>query len=364
MSTVTRRLTRSSLTLIAVLGLVGSGFLEQTVSADSLRDEMIAKAKKEGEFVVAGSSADNLRDDLKGFSKAYPFISMKAFTANTADSVNRISSEAKAGRLSIDVAATSNDGLELLAKAGLLQKMEFPHLKDIPPDTQPKQGLYLQLFLNPRVQGAYNATIVDPKDAPKSWDEMLDPKWTGKTMISRSSEDIPAQLAYLWKKNGDLDWERSFDFFTKLMKQKPVIARGYRGGTNQLAAGEAGIFWFDAVGPPSRLAGKGAPLRLIAFPKFTGTFRSFGVLKGAQHPASSWLFIDYLSSPEGQFEYTNVISGKVPVNKKAKVGKLGKWLVDQNVTVKNTVPLDAEVLFDTALQKKSEHFFFQLLGIK
>ncbi len=363
MSTVIRRLTRSSLTLIAVLGFVGLGFLAQTVSADSLRDEMIAKAKKEGEFVVAGSSADNLRDDLKGFRKRYPFITMKAFTANTADTINRITSEANAGKLSIDIAAVSSDGLNLLAIQGLLEKYEFSHLSEIPAHTQPKGGLYLQLFLNPRVQGAYNTTIVDPKDAPKSWDEMLDPKWTGKTMISRSSDDIPAQLAFLWRKGDQLNWERAFDFFTRLMKQKPVIARGYRGGTNQLAGGEAGIFWFTAVGPPGRLAEKGAPLRLIAFPKFTGTFRSFGVLKGAQHPASSWLFIDYLSSPEGQFEYTDVISAKVPVNKEAKVGKMGKWLVDQNVTVENTVPLDASI-FTTAVAKKSENFFFELVGIK
>ena len=132
----------------------------------------------------------------------------------------------------------------------------------------------------------------------------------------------------------------------------------------QLAAGEAGIFWFTAVGPAARLAGLGAPMHLIAFPKFTGTFRSFGVLKGAQHQASAWLFADYLSSPEGQLEYTETISAKVPVNRKAKVGKLGKWLVDENATVENTVPLDAEVVFNTKVQKKSEDFFFKLVGIK
>ena len=358
-----RKLIRSSLTLIVGLGLVGTCLVAQLAWAESIRDQMIAKAKKEGEFVVAGSNADTFRDELTGFRKKYPFITMKAFTANTADTINRISSEAKAGKLSIDAVATSSDGLNLLSKGGVLEKYEFPHLKEIPADTQPAHGEYLQLFLNPRVQGAYNASIVDPKDAPKSWDDMLDPKWNGKTMISRSSEDIPAQLAFLWEKNGELNWERSFDFFTKLMKQKPVIARGYRGGTKQLAAGEAGIFWFTAVGPAARLAQRGAPMHLIAFPKFTGTFRSFAVLKGAQHPASAWLFCDYLSSPEGQFEYTNTISAKVPVNEKAKVGKLGKWLVDEGATVKNTKPLDASI-FTTEVTKKSETFFFKLLGIK
>jgi iron(III) transport system substrate-binding protein len=352
------------LALVAGLGLIASGFPVPSTWADSIRDQMIEKAKKEGEFVVAGSNADTFRDELKGFTKRYPFITLKAFTANTGDTINRVTAEAKAGKLSFDLPAVSSDGLELLSKAGLLEKMDFPHLKDIPADTQPTHGRYLQLFLNPRVQGAYNTQIVSPKDAPKTWEAMLDPKWAGKTMISRSSEDIPAQLAYLWGEGGNLNWERSFDFFSKLLASKPLIARGYRGGMKRLSAGEAGIFWFSAVGPAARDFDNGAPLGLIAFPKFTGTFRSFGVLKGAQHPASAWLFIDYLSSPEGQLEYTEVISAKVPVNNKAKVGKLGKWLVAQNATVENTVPLDAQVVFDTKVQKKSETFFLKLIGVK
>lgn len=358
--------TSVSLTL-PMIGLFLLGFMglsSGTASGASLRDEMIAKAKKEGQFVIAGSNADNFRDELKGFKKRYPFITIKALTGNTGDTINRVSAEAKAGRLSIDLAATSSDGLELLAKAGILQKMEFPHLKDFTAGTQPRSGIYVQAFLNPRVQGVYNTKLIKPSEAPKSWEDMVDPKWAGKTMLSRSSEDLPAQLAFLWAKDGKLNWERAFDFFTKLEKHKPMIGRGYRGGAKRVAAGEVGIFWFSAVGPPARLASRGAPVALIAFPKFTGTFRSFAVLKGARHPAASWLFIDYLTSPEGQLEYTNVISAKVTINKKAKTGKLGKWLVGQNATVENTVPLDAELVFDKKVQKKSETFFFKLLGIK
>ena len=347
---------------LLVLGILG--FSLGTPYAASLRDQMIEKARKEGQFVVAGSNADTFRDELKGFHKRYPFIRIKALPGNTGDTINRIVAEAQASKLSIDLPAVSSDGEELLAKRNLLQKMEFPHLKDFVAGTQPDHGLYIQAFLNPRVQGVYNTDLIKPGEAPKSWKDMVDPKWAGKTMLSRSSEDFPAQLAYLWAKGGKLNWERSFDFFTKLEKHKPMIGRGYRGGTKRVAAGEVAIFWFAAVGPAARLASRGAPVELIAFPKFTGTFRAFAVLKGARHPAASWLFIDYLTSPEGQFEYTEVISAKVNVTKKAKTGKLGKWLVQQNATVENTVPLDAELVFNDKIQKKSETFFFKLLGIK
>ncbi|MDP2647488.1 MAG: extracellular solute-binding protein [Desulfobacterales bacterium] len=337
--------------------------LPETARA-GLRDDMIAQAKQEGEFVLAGSNADKMRDELTDFKKLYPFITIKAFVANTGDTVNRVTAEARAGKASVDLPAISNDGLELLNKQGLFKKFEFPHLKDIPADTQPSHGNFLQLFMNPRTQGVYNTTLVKPEEVPRSWDDMVHPRWKGRTMISRSSEDFPAQLAWLWKKDGKLAWERSFEFWRKIEQQKPLVAMGYRGGIKQVAAGEAAVFWFAAVGPAGRMAGVGAPLALVAFPKFTATYRSFGILKDARHPASAWLLIDYLSSPEGHLEYLNKISAKVGTNRKAKVGKLAKWLVKQNATVENSVPLDVEILFDKEINKKSEDFFFKLIGIK
>ncbi len=165
---------------------------------------------------MAGNNAHNFRDEFKGFKRKYPFITVKALTADTGDTINRSSAEAKADKLSLDLPAISSDGLELLAKAIFVDKMEFPRLKDFAEGTKPRSGIYVQAFFNSRVQGLYNTKIIKPSEAPKSWEDMVDPKWTGKTMLSRSSEDLPAQLTYLWAKGGKLNWERAFDLFRKL----------------------------------------------------------------------------------------------------------------------------------------------------
>jgi len=350
-----------SLCLIALFGILA--WESEATGASSLREQMITKAKQEGQLVAAGQQVDFFRNKLKGFHKKYPFLRVKAFKADTSGTLNRTLAEARAGKVSMDLIAVANDGQQHLVEAGVLQKYEFPHFRDFVAGHQPAHGLYVNAFVSPDMQGAYNTDMVPRKDVPKSWDEMTDPKWTGKTMLSRSQEDMPARLAWLWRENGKLNWDRSFDFFSKLGKHNPLITRGHRGGVKRLAAGEVAIFWFAALGPTSRTAFNGAPIGLISFPTNTNRYRAYGILKGAPHPAAAWLLVDYLMSPEGQFEYTNIVGARLLLNKKAKPGGMARWLVEQGVRLENFVPLDVTAL-DTKKVKKSERFFFELLGIR
>jgi iron(III) transport system substrate-binding protein len=216
--------------------------VQPDAKAASLRDEMIAKAKKEGSLVIAGSVASWIRTSLDGFQKRYPFIKIKDLEMNTKSTVNRVSLEAKAGRLSIDWAGISEDGSEIFVRRGLNAKLNFPHLKDFEPGSQPPHGLYVGGTANPRIQGVYNTDLIPPQEAPKSWEGVGDIKWKGKTMISRSSEEFPGRLAWLWHdKNGKWDWERSFDLFRKIKAQEPVIGRSFHSGGQRVAAGEVGL---------------------------------------------------------------------------------------------------------------------------
>ena len=77
--------------------------------SSSVRDEMIAKAKKEGALVIAGSRAEDIKTRLPGFQKRYPFIKIKDLDMNTKAVVNRVSLEAKVGRLGIGVELYEDD---------------------------------------------------------------------------------------------------------------------------------------------------------------------------------------------------------------------------------------------------------------
>jgi iron(III) transport system substrate-binding protein len=202
-----------SLTCFLFFLMLMSAELQTRPVLAAAREQMIARAEKEGAVVIGGSRASDLRDRLKGFHKKFPFISIKAITSNSADTVNRVVTEAQAHSLSIDLVTIGIPGTELLAQRGLLRAYEFPHLVDFPKGSQPPHGLYVDIVGNPQVQGVYNTEMIPPDQAPRAWEDMLNPKWKGMTMISRSSEEFPVKLAWLWRNESRPDWERSFDFF-------------------------------------------------------------------------------------------------------------------------------------------------------
>lgn len=360
--------TTSGLTLFTLFVAPFLTIQPSPASSSSLQDQMIAQAKKEGEVVFMGDLATELKTLMKGFSKQYPFIQFKAIDARSEETINRVAAEARAGRLSIDVSGMSLEDVEPLLKRNLLAKFESPHLKDFPAGTQPLNGLYVIGQSDPIPHGVYNTKLVPANEVPKSWDEILNPKWKGKIIVSRSRNELPAKLAWLMRKGNDLNWDGSFEFFKKL-KQLDVVLGGPGINTHvsRLAAGEFSIFLFPASGSVLRLQRKGAPVKLIAFPKLFGDYEIWTIFKNSAHPASAWLLVDYLLSPEGQFEYTDTVNAVLPLNKKAKPGKLAQSVISQGVTQENSDLMEPDKIlqvFTEEVLKKAQTFYFSALGYK
>jgi ABC-type Fe3+ transport system substrate-binding protein len=196
---------------------------------------------------------------------------------------------------------------------------------------------------------------------------MADPKWQGKVVMSRSGQDTPASLAWIWGSNGEFAWDRSFEFFQKLADHRPKIARSNRPGSEQVALGESAVQFITPGGPPSQLSLQGAPISATIFPKTFSGYRTLSLVQDAPHSAAGWLFIDYLLSPEGQFEYTDRISAILPVNQKARPGRLAQWGIERGAKPENIVvtpPDEVTRVFTDDVFKKSEEFYFRTLGIR
>ena len=186
-------------------------------------------------------------------------------------------------------------------------------------------------------------------------------------MIANNIEDVPLRLAWLWRKDSELNWNRAFDYFRKLTALKPLIAMSFTDAAQRLAAGEAMLNLFPSLGITTDLYIKGAPVRAIALPKYFHNYRAWMIPKASNHPASAWLLIDYMTSPEGQFEYTDLFSSQILLNRLAKPGKLAETASNLGVRLEDidiVSPENAASIFTEANLKKTEEFFFKALGIK
>jgi ABC-type Fe3+ transport system substrate-binding protein len=96
------------------------------------------------------------------------------------------------------------------------------------------------------------------------------------------------------------------------------------------------------------------------------------IINGAPHPNAAWLFIDHITSPEGQFEYSDVVGSNIPLNKNAKTGKFAQYIMSRGLRLENTemgsgdLTLDdvGAVIYGDELRNKSSTFFLELMGIR
>ena len=257
-------------------------------------EDGVAAAKKEGEVVLYLST--NLTDAngmIQLFKQTYPFISVNAFRADNEKLLNRILTESAAGKFNGDVIMISSFEVRVLMQKKLLQKYVSPHSQFYPEGFTDKDGFWTSVYSIPRVI-AYNTKLVRLDAAPKTFEDLLQPRWKGGIGLSDS--------AVLWytgflKFHGE---EKGRDYMRKLATQRPAFRDSETVITQLLAAGEfpLGLTYSHQAATMKR---RGAPVEWVrtAQPIVTG-LKPIGLSAKAQHPNAGRLFIDVVLSKEGQ----------------------------------------------------------------
>jgi len=274
-----------------VLGLAG---LNSHSLAAGAEDDLIAGAKKEGNLTLYLST--NLADAngvIQLYKSKYPFVNVNLFRADNEKLLNRILTESVANKFNGDAIMISSFEVRVLLQKKLLQRYVSPHSQYFPEGFTDKDGYWTSVYSIPRVI-AYNTKMVKPELAPKTFEDILQPRWKGGFGMSDS--------ATLWytgfmKYYGE---EKGRDFMRKLAAQKPAFRDSETVVTQLLVAGEfpLGLVYSHQAAAIKR---KGAPVEWVrtAQPIVTG-LKPIGLSAKAQHPNAAKLFIDLALSKEGQ----------------------------------------------------------------
>jgi ABC-type Fe3+ transport system substrate-binding protein len=326
--------------------------------------ELIEAAKKEGNLVYWGTDAETAPKFTKVFMKKYPFMNKKIefWDAKSHEVVERIITEAKAGRHSADFISISEDWLNRLQEAGLLGRYDWPNVERWKVDVHPKHGLWVNASIDPR-PAVYNNEMIPSSKAPKTLEDLIDPKWKGISALSDASEEFPFIFAYLWRKGDKLNWEKSFDFFRRLVKTtEPAVVRGYTGPTRLLVAGEFGLFHIGLFSRTYQMIKRGAPVGLVPVSPLYGSVRSFAIPKHAPNPNTAKLFAHWMTSTEGSIAYANFL-GKFPYDPSAGEAKPVKVAKKYGINRRDVIRIPTEA-WNKESTDKSADFYYKLLGIK
>jgi iron(III) transport system substrate-binding protein len=171
-------------------------------------------------WIYTSMYKDTIQDLKPRLEKAFPGIKFQWYQAGSEDIAAKVQSEILAGALQADVLISSDRfWYEEMANNGNLHSYKSPATKDISEQLKHAEGFYTTVSI-PVMVMAYNLEAVSAADAPKSFKEMMDPKWKGKftTGSPLSSGTNFTTMAMLQHHYG---WE-----YIKALKKNETISEG------------------------------------------------------------------------------------------------------------------------------------------
>ena len=266
--------------------------------ASAVTPQLIEAAQKEGKIVYYTSIDLPVAEKIaKAFEAKYPGIAVRVERSGAERVFQRIAQEYASGIRAVDV-ANSSDAAHFVAwkRDGLLAPyMPEDVAKHYPPEHKDPDGMFASFRIYLCTIG-YNTSLVTAEEAPKSYADLLDPKWKGKIVKSHPSYS-GGTLTSTFQVARDVGW----DYFEKLARQNVMQVQSAADPPKKLALGERAVMVDGSDYVLTLLKDGGRPVELVypteGTPLVVGPN---GVFKGAPNPNAARLFNAYCFSLAAQ----------------------------------------------------------------
>ncbi|MED1951794.1 ABC transporter substrate-binding protein [Brevibacillus centrosporus] len=281
-------------------------------------------AKKEGKLVLwSPTDVAQIQKMKEDFNKVYPGIEVEHFEIQPGEAVEKIITESSAGQVNVDVADFPLAYLPQLINRGLIEKYDYEGvfgLKSLRFDSQAVDIYHLSVPIS------YNKNLVSEEDVPKSWDDLLLPKWKGKKIILESRGIAFSILSQEWGE------QKTLEFLDKILAQDPIIVKGGTPTLQSLANGEGAIAIGTYAYKVDELQKKGAPVDFANVGPVPAMGYAAGVLKKSPHPNAALLFASWLGSKEGLLSRERTSGAGMLVNNET-ITAIGKRFAEHNTKI-------------------------------
>ncbi len=262
-------------------------------SQASAQGVSLEAAKKEGKVVVYGTIVPQVMKLIEAGFEAKYGVNIEYWRGDATKVVDRVLTEWRAGRPGFDMVIGARGPLSLAKADGVYAKFTPASAANFPAKFRDKDGQLTAWRVTP-VGILTNTDLVKANDVPKSWDDLLDPKWQGKISMPDPSRHA-STATFLWNLQ-KIKGDKWLDFVRALAKQRPLLVESYSSVPNAIVRGEAalGISYIQYV-PQTK-----GPIGFAPIDQPFADPSDSAISAKAVNPNAARFLVDYLCSPEGQ----------------------------------------------------------------
>ena len=258
--------------------------------------DRVAAAKKEGTLTLYTTIAEkDLPTLVKPFESKYG-VKVIVWRAGTSNVLQRAVQETAAKKYDVDVIHIGAPEMEALAREQVLLPITSPVQNDLQPGSVPAHRQWAATLLSVWVQ-AYNTKVINKASLPKTYRDLLDPKWKGKLGVEGKDEDWFASVVDVMGGG-----ETGLKFFRDLVATNGLSVRqGHTLLNNLVISGEVPLALNIYNYMPEQAKKKGAPIDWFAIEPAIARSNGVGVARHAPHPNAAMLFYEYLLGEAQQY---------------------------------------------------------------
>ncbi len=253
---------------------------------------LVEAARREGELSVY-HAYPRLTAVLDAFGKKYG-IKIKTWRAGSEAILQRITTEARGGRFEVDLVQNNAPENEAAHREKLLQEVYSPYLVDLIPQAVPAHREWVGITLDVWT-AAYNTDKMKKEELPRSYQDLLDPRWKGRLAIEADNQGWFGTLLSV------LGEDKGTKLFNDIVAANGISTRkGHSLLAQMVASGDVPLALTVYNWNPEQLKAKGAaPIEGLYIQPVIAQPSTIALMKRAPHPAAALLFYDYMLT-EGQ----------------------------------------------------------------
>jgi len=252
---------------------------------------LIEGAKREGSLSVY-HVYPALTNVMNEFGKKYG-IKIKAWRAGSEAVLQRVTSESRGNKFDVDIVQNNAPENEAAFRERLLLEVHSPYQIDLLPQAVPSHKQWVGITVDIWT-AAYNTEKIKKEDLPKTYKDLLDPKWKGQLGIEGNNH---AWFGAMMAKMGEDEGQK---LFTNIANTNGISNRkGHSLLTMMVSSGEVPLALTVYSWNPEQLKQKGAPVEGLALQPLMAQPSTIAMLKKSPNPHAALLFYDFMLS-EGQ----------------------------------------------------------------